>query len=933
MLDSVVWDWHVRRAVRARISIMPVRTFVAPWRRPHQPLLAIDQLIFIPDLTTPSQESLVGGKAHNLALMVAGGFAVPPFFILTAAAYRSAQRSSDPHGVELAPELLAALDAALERTGLRDAMLAVRSSAVGEDGAELSYAGQLESRLFVRRDGLAEAIADVWRSASAERVRHYRSSHELDEGFAGVGVIVQKMIDADVSGVAFGIDPIGGDREAVVVSAVPGLGEGLVSGELDADAFVVRGAAIERRIAAKRDRIVFDRASGSGTLREPLPESMRDASSLSDDELARVVEVTRALGRYYGRPQDVEWCFADGQLYLLQSRPVTGLRWLPPDRRGGRILWDNSNIIESYSGVTTPLTFSFVSDVYTVVYQEFCRILGVDEETIDRNAATFRMLGMIEGRIYYNLLNWYRMLALLPGYRINAAFMEQMMGVSERLEETPAIVASTRNPWLRLGGSIYRLVTNLITLPRQIVDFQSHLDATLAPYENRDLGHLWPHELVATYRLLERELLRRWRVPILNDFYTMIFFGALKKSVEKLHLDGAPTLHNDLLSGEGDIVSTEPPRRLQQIADAIRARDGLAASILREEPARALEIIETHPEIDALVRAYLDRFGNRYPGELRLETVTPAERPELLVEQIATILRQTAAQTTADRAGSDSAATANAASDSVRAGRDGAIRVTSDDTRRNAERTVERAMRGPFRRLVYQYVLAQARTRVRNRENLRFERTRVFAVVRSIFLSIGGRLFAEGILDDRRDIFFLTKEELFSWIDGTSVTTDLRALVALRRAEHERHLAARPDDRFETWGMVYQGNTFRSTKAPDAVDDEGVLRGTPCSAGVVRAIVRVVRDPATAPSLDGAILVAERTDPGWVPLFAAASGLLVERGSLLSHSAIVAREMGIPAIVAIPGLMERLVDGELVEMDGATGIVRRIPRQTSDPSS
>jgi rifampicin phosphotransferase len=793
---------------------------------------------------------------------------------------------------------VAALDAAIARAGLGDAMLAVRSSAIGEDGGELSYAGQLETRLFVPRADVVAAIGDVWRSAFDERVAHYRRTHGLEGSFGGVGVIVQRMIDADVSGVAFGIDPVSGDRDAVVVSAVPGLGEGLVGGLLNADTYTVRKHAIERRIERKTERLAFDRARGSGTIREPIVDDEQLSSTLDDDALASIVEATRALGRMYGRPQDVEWCIADGQLFILQSRPVTGLAKIPPDRRGTRILWDNSNIIESYSGVTTPLTFSFVSDVYTVVYKEFCRILGVDEETIDRNASTFQMLGMIESRIYYNLLNWYRMLALLPGYRINAAFMEQMMGVGERLEETPGIVPSSRNPWLRLGSSIYRLITNLRSLSRQITAFHDHLDRTLAPYENRELDERTPAELVDLYRLLERELLRRWRVPILNDFYTMIFFGALKKSVESLKLDGATTLHNDLLSGEGDIVSTEPPRRLQEIVDAIRAVPGLADRFATENPSAILRDIEAHPDVATRIRSYLDRFGNRYPGELRLETITPAQRPELLIEQIATGLRQSPDS----RAGDHAAA---------------------ERTRRAAERTVDRAMRGPFRKTIYRYVLAQARERVRNRENLRFERTRVFAVVRQIFLSIGAHFHAEGVLDAQRDIFMLTKEEIFSWIDGTSVTTDLRALVALRSVELECNRAARPDDRFETYGMVYQGNTFRSTRPAAAIDDENILTGTPCSAGIVRAVVRIVRDPSKAPPIDGAILVAERTDPGWVPLFAAASGLLVERGSLLSHSAIVAREMGIPAIVAIHGLIDRLEDGETVEMDGATGIVRR----------
>ena len=156
--------------------------------------------------------------------------------------------------------------------------------------------------------------------------------------------------------------------------------------------------------------------------------------------------------------------------------------------------------------------------------------------------------------------------------------------------------------------------------------------------------------------------------------------------------------------------------------------------------------------------------------------------------------------------------------------------------------------------------------------------------------------------------------------------------MALRRAEFAgyAHMET-PADRFETFGMVYQGNHFRAPLESDVTADSGdVLKGIGCCPGVVRGPVRVVRDPRAAMLLPGEILVAERTDPGWVMLFPAAAGLLVERGSLLSHSAIVAREMGIPAVVSVPGLTRTLRAGEWVEFDGSSGIIRRLDKEEHD---
>ena len=221
-------------------------------------------------------------------------------------------------------------------------------------------------------------------------------------------------------------------------------------------------------------------------------------------------------------------------------------------------------------------------------------------------------------------------------------------------------------------------------------------------------------------------------------------------------------------------------------------------------------------------------------------------------------------------------------------------------------------------------MLGQAKRRVRDRENLRLERTRLFGRVRRIFLEIGRRLNELDLLDEARDVFYLEVDEVLAFADGRATTTDLRALASLRKREfHAFADGPAPDDRFETRGPVYHGHDFRRSH-PRVAEAGDERKGLGCSPGIVRGPVRVVNDPTKVDPQHGAILVAAHTDPGWIMVFPSALGVLVERGSLLSHAAIVARELGIPAVVSVPGLTRWLKDGNIVEMDGSSGVVRRL---------
>ncbi len=860
-------------------------------------------LVYLPNQSSIDAK-LIGGKARNLALLQKD-FTVPSWFAITTTAFHTVidEQQQDAKSIRIYLENLECpvkldteIQAAASALNLTGKFLAVRSSAVGEDGQEVSFAGQLESYLYVRYEELFTAVKKVWISAYHERVRTYRREHQLNPDAMSVAVIVQEMVASEVAGVAFGADPVSGARDTVVISAVYGLGEGLVSGLLDADCFTVYNGAIHSQIALKKQAVVLNSEIGQHTKVIDLPAAKVQVSCLDDDRLKELVGIVKKINEHFGSPQDIEWALADNRFYILQARPITAMRTILP-HYGKHTVWDNSNIVESYAGVTTPLTFSFIQGVYTEVYKEFCRIMGVEEELLTENENSFIMLGLVKGRVYYNLLNWYQVLSLLPGYEINARFMEQMMGVKESLEIQPSVVHSRRNPYLRVATLLVKLVMRLLTQPRDMQRFYMNLNQTFAPYESRDFTECSMEELLEIYHALEKRLLRKWHAPLVNDFYAMIFYGLLKQLIVAWEIDDKNTLQNDLLTGEGGIISTRPVENIQAMTELICQDERLKQTFLNSTAEQLLCDIELFPEFNLLFQQHLQKFGIRCANELKLETITYRDDPRLLIRLIQSYVKQ----------------------GSVESGR---TPKREADVRKAAEERVWSALRRrPLRRLIFRIVLRQAREKVKNRENLRFERTRLFALVRELFIAFGSNLAKAQVIENPRDVFYFTKNELFDFIQGTAATTNLKELFAIRFKEFQSYEQEQPPDRFETFGPVYQGlEAIQSS----CFSNGDALIGTGCSPGKVRARVKIITNPYEADGLADHILVAERTDPGWVPLFPLAKGILVERGSLLSHSAIVAREMGIPAIVAITNLTHELVDGELVEMNGSTGVITRI---------
>ncbi|RMG18829.1 MAG: hypothetical protein D6731_01160 [Planctomycetota bacterium] len=828
----------------------------------------------------------LGGKGAQLLALTRAGLPVPPWFCLTTDVGRDASGGGELTAGD-AERVLEAFDDLFGP----DVLVSVRSSAPGEDSARDSFAGQLRSFLFVPRARLLARVADCLASAKSEGVRAYRRARGLDAAPPPTAVVVQRMVDSRVAGVLFTANPRSGARDEAVVTAGLGLGEGVVEDRVEADTWTLAltdGSVRERCVRRKTRRVVRDPDAVDGTREEEVPEVEGVLPALSDELLARLCAFGRRCAELFGAPQDVEWALDGvGELYLLQSRPITTL-----DREQ---IFDNSNIVESYPGLVSPLSFSFARRGYAITFRESSRRAGVPEEVLARNEHVFRnLLALLRGRVYLNVLHWYRLFLFVPGFEDVLPAWERALGLPVRhvqRGEGARFADKARVVW-----SAFRRFEGL---ERNVAAFLRDFEALCAEFAERDLDALGAHELFELHEELCRRFLAPYAVSLANDFFTQQLYDRLGRLIEDYRLGDADELRNALLCGEAGVESVEPVRSALRLAERIRADEVLRdlfvsdaspselwARLEGEAPGDFLEALEEH----------LRRYGDRMLHELKLETPPVEEDPSLLVASLRNYLR-----------GGQTVATLEE--------RERAIREA-------AEERVEAGLRGsPLRRRTFRWVLERTRRGVRLRENLRLCRSRSAGMARKIFRALGRRLAAQGLFEAPEDVFWLTVEELEGQLRGTAVDGDARRLVAARRAEWEEYARTpAPPARVVLQGAV--GANALAPAAPELADAEGVLRGQGCAPGRVRARARVVLDPRQADlRLQGEVLVARSTDPGWVYLMVAAGALVVERGSLLSHTAIIGRELGVPTVVAVEGATSRIRDGQWVEVDGAAGTV------------
>lgn len=788
--------------------------------------------------------------------------------------------------------------------------VAVRSSAIGEDGEDHSFAGQGSSYLGVETPADVERrVLDCLASAWSSRALTYRLLHGLPITDIRSAVVIQQMVPSEVSGVLFTVNPVSGRSDELVVSAVHGLGETLVSGSVDADNITLArdgGAVLHTAIGAKEQRL-DPAADGAGTTLVDTPEADRAALSLTPTQLDELHQTGLQIEhRFGGAAQDIEWAFAGGELFVLQARPVTG--WSEP-LDGELRVWDNANIVENFGDVTAPLTYSFAVHTYGRVYRDYCQVLGVPAKHLaDIEPHTSHLLGSFDGRVYYDVLSWYQVLSLIPGSSIQRKVLAATVGV----RETDDALAKAQRPFAHLGrrtekrlhrrtafGFTYRFLTTQRTIDRFMDDFTVVAAAFDAlDLEGKDAAAIWRH-----YEELEERMLDHWGPTAVMDAVISLSVGVLFGLTQKW-LPEAPDwfLWQAVKVDDAGLESALPVDRLKALAARVRD-DAPLAHLLATTDAAALPSVLERSELPGSgwllgeLGRYVEDFGDRSVNELKLEEPDLRDEPAIAWSMLQSAVASPAGTSAATVAAQD------------------------------ADAWLDGRLTG-LKRRIYDLVRRKVQNTLRSRERVRFARSRAFGMARRLLRTVAAELVHEGALDRIDDVFHLQLSELRGVFHGELDRSELRGIVAARRVElaAQRELDG-PPPRFIT-----RGDPAKAVREPDpdpdaaASGEDGVLRGRPSCPGIVDGEARVVTEPR---DVGGAILVAYRTDPGWVGALSSASALVIERGSPLTHVAVVARELGIPTVVQVPGVTDVVEDGERIRVDGAAGTVELLERATT----
>lgn len=807
-------------------------------------------------------------KARHLEILKEQGFPVPKFILV-----------SENEEVDLS-------------FSERDCF-AVRSNFSSEDSGEHSFAGQFLTRLNVNREKVEEAVQEVFASYAGsldykEKANRGKAEYDLKQQGKAETVLIQEMLFPEKSGVLFTKNPKGILSEMVVV-----LGQGLGDKVVEDQENVLTYHYFP-------GECLYQEGHGQSCLSEQAQES--PGLGLDEEELKTLFTLGERIEELFQKPMDIEFAIEKGKIYILQARAITTLDMHLPTR-----ILDNSNISESFPGICLPLSESFAGEMYSGIFTSLGRrFLG---KRVSSYEAVFqRMVGGFSGRMYYEISSWYDILRLLPFSGKIIPVWQGMLGVSN--EE---ISFSKKKPGFFLKCRIALLFCYyFIVSQRKMKELDKFFQERYASYSKRVDEE---EEAPALYRIfleMKEDLLREWDITLMNDMVSFI----------STHLYGKKTAFS---------LETMKPVRALSALKAVARKHGLDSEEYRREK-----------------KSYISAYGDRIEGELKLETRTYRSNEELLDRWILDALETEET----DRAGLPEAGHSiqKAYGEKDRFEKDS---IEIDFAEKDCEET-SRMEKPSEQKQRKSFLYRLAESSCNNREISRLHRTRCFGLMRRIVDKIGEKTIGFDVyylrLDELKEFLFSGKDfslkiarekELRKAYERLPVLSRVKLLGKVDRDPLAGEIRVLSYESFKEKGNIegqiekpgrdgMLGNTghIRQMEKAGKKDKEAgnaktrVFFGRGVSKGIFRGEVLKIKSlqEIRVAEAKGKILLSYSTDPGWFPYLDMASGLITERGSLLSHSAILARELEKPAVVNIPKIMEELQSGDIVEIDGDLGI-------------
>jgi phosphoenolpyruvate synthase/pyruvate phosphate dikinase len=851
-----------------------------------------------------TQVAVVGGKGAQLGeLSRIEGIRVPAGFCVTTDAFRrvladapsipdrldrlsrlkpddreaartlSAEIRRTIEGIAIPGDLAAAITRALAELG-EHAAYAVRSSATAEDLPTASFAGQQDTYLnVVGPAAILQHVSRCWASLYTERAVTYRQRNGIDHRKVHMAVVVQQMVFPQAAGILFTADPVTGNRKVTTVEASFGLGEALVAGLVNADAYKVRDGEIVGKAVATKQLAIHALPAG-GTQEQPIDPARQDEPALTDAQVVRLAELGRRIEAHFGRPQDIEWCLVDDGFQIVQSRPITTLFPFPESGDPENHVYVSVGHQQMMTDPMKPLGLSFWQMTTPAPMAEAGGRLFVD--VTQRLASPASRAGILEALGRSDPLTGDALQTILE----RDGFIRPLPG-----EDPPGpLFGATPAP--------------IETDPAIVTELIGRSEASIAALE-RDIRTKSGDALLDFIRADIQELRR-------------ILFDPRSHQVFMSAMEAAWWLNDQLEAWLGEKNAADT--LTQSVPYNVTSEMGLAlldvADVIRPHPdvVEFLQHVEDEGFVDELpklaggreardaIEAWLDRYGMRCVGEIDITRPRWSERPSTLVPLILGNIKNFEP---------------GAGERRFEQGRQEAWKKEQELLERlralpDGERKAEETKR----------MIDRVRTFIGYREYPKYGMVSRYFVYKQALLDEAERLVQAHVLREKEDIFYLTFSELHDVVRANRVDDQL---LHQRKDAFRSYQALTPPRVLTSDGEVVAG-AYRRDDVP-----AGALVGLAVSAGTVEGRARVILDMAEADLEAGDILVTAYTDPSWSPLFVTINGLVTEVGGLMTHGAVIAREYGLPAVVGVEQATRLIRNGQRIRVHGTDGYVEILP--------
>lgn len=834
-------------------------------------------LIVRPTDAGATDREVTGGKGASLVRMAEAGFNVPPFVVVSVAAYRELAGSGD-----LTPAFLDELRAAYENLGGASQRMAVRSSAVSEDAAGASSAGLYVTHLGVGDfQELIDAVHDCWKSLDNAAAVQYRADHAQGTG-GGMAVVVQQLVEGEWSGVTFTANPVTNLLTEMVVNVVEGMGEALVAGEVNPEEIVL----------GLKDGTILRRSLGASGRQFPAPL------------LRKVWQRSKDMEAVYGFPQDVEWTIWNGELYLLQSRPVTTVagifynRFVEPWRENADIaddpdvLWTRAYGDEVWTSPESTLNYSIRSPLGGSAgwFGVYLPMHGDTRPLPSAVAKTYMAAAYANVDVLKRIYEYHPKFARIGGI-VN--FFPRSMH-AEILDMPWRWQGRLRRHWQlewkdRAKASMANNHAYLATLSDPLIEASDQwFDVDLDELSLEDLRtHL-------TQNVMGQVALTGMYYGIGVMYHSFDLTFVLTGLLDRWFGQG-DALYAAISSGLPDSPTVDEAQSVWELAQlAKRSGPKSAARIRSSSWAELREAAETDDALKPFVatfEAFLRVHRHRGAAYKDIMFTRWGDRPDLLLDLVTSSIESSATSPLEQN----------------KAQRKERIRQQQDLLRRARLRPIRRAI---LKRLFHFNDIYMG---IRNDHRFYFDR--LWYARRLVYLSMGRRLVAAGVIDDEGDVFFLGSNEVDAGLAGELDPAEARRRIEVRRGEWETTLMSQAPKFLRGYSPMADTDL--------SADDDGALKGIAASPGTARGTARVIfRIEELTHVQDGDILITRQTDPGWTPVFGKIAGLVLETGGVLAHGTSLCREYGLPCVTVVERATNRINDGSSIEIDGSTGVVR-----------